>query len=297
MNLATLLMILLASLCSALLYVILKYFERFKVYNLHGLTANYITASALSYLNYAAGPMAGKSDPTDFILYALLIGVLFISVFYIAALTAQKSGVAVTSIAGKMSMVIPIIAGLWLYHEQLDMLKSAGILLALVAVYLSSKKENAASGATETGSSAFWIYPVLLFIGSGLVDTSIKISEHFFITDENKPLYLAFLFGSAGLIGILVSLYQRFSKMQKRISARSIAGGVILGIVNYYSLEYLIIVLETPGVSSALAFAIVNVMVVLFSSLFAVLLFREKLSKGNLTGLIIAIASIVLLSA
>lgn len=298
MEAGTLLMIFLAALFSALLYVILKYFQRFNVYNLHGLTVNYITASGLSYLYYTIGPYAGEAQASDFAGYALLIGVLFITVFYIAALTAQKAGVAATSIAGKMSMVIPILAGIWLYSEKLDLLKSTGIIFALLAVYLSSSKPGS-KGDKHKKSSAekqVWIFPVLLFIGSGLVDTSIKLSEHYFITESNKPLFLACLFGSAGAAGIAATLFQRFGPASKKITGTSIAGGIILGTVNYYSLEFLINVLETPGLSSALAFAIVNVVVVLMSTFFAVALFREPLSKSNIAGLILSVITIIILS-
>lgn len=297
MGISTLFMIFLAALFSALLYVILKYFQRFKVYNLHGLTVNYITASGFSYLAYVNGPFAGQANPFDFAHYALLIGILFITVFYTAALTAQKAGVAVTSIAGKMSMVIPILAGLWLYNEKLDILKSSGIVLALLAVYLSSSKSRKSnSGEKDKIEKSVWIFPVLLFIGSGLVDTCIKLSEHYFITETNKPLFLAFLFGSAGLAGIAATVYQLFGPARQKISRSSVAGGIILGTVNYYSLEFLLNVLGTPGLSSALAFAVVNVAVVLMSTFFAVILFREPLSKSNIAGLILSVITIIILS-
>lgn len=297
MDISTILMIFLAALFSALLYVILKYFQRYKVYNLHGLTVNYITASGFSYMAYINGPYAGQANPNDFVQYALLIGILFITVFYTAALTAQKAGVAVTSIAGKMSMVIPILAGLWLYSEKLDLLKSSGIILALLAVYLSSVKvRNKNAVEKSKPDKTVWIFPVLLFIGSGLVDTCIKLSEHYFITETNKPLFLSFLFGSAGVAGIIATLYQRFGPARRKISGASIAGGILLGSVNYYSLEFLLKVLETPGLSSALAFAVVNVAVVLMSTFFAVVLFREPLSKPNIAGLILSVITIIILS-
>ena len=53
-------------------------------------------------------------------------------------LLGSKSGIAITSIAGKMSMVIPIIFGYFLYGDQLTTMRIVGILIALFAVYLSS---------------------------------------------------------------------------------------------------------------------------------------------------------------
>jgi len=55
MSVSLLIIIIIASILSSLLYIILKYFEKFNVNNIHGLTANYVTASLFSFFfNYKA---------------------------------------------------------------------------------------------------------------------------------------------------------------------------------------------------------------------------------------------------
>ena len=285
-----------ASLLSALLYVILKFFQQWKIYNLHGLTFNYITAATFSFFsNYEANSALLPQVP-EFLPFTILIGCLFISVFYIAALTAQKCGIAVTSIAGKMSMVVPIAMSFWLYGDKITVIKIAGILLALTAVVLSSmRKENKTDSTSPSTGKLLWLLPVLLFAGSGVVDSSISISQHYFIDEKNQDVFMAFLFGSAGIIGAIVTTYQYFMK-GVRVEIKSIGAGILLGITNYYSLDFLIRALATDGAESSIVFALCNVFVVLISSLFAIILFKEKLSKANFGGLALAIISILLLS-
>lgn len=285
-----------ASLLSALLYVILKFFQQWKIYNLHGLTFNYITAATFSFFsNYEANSVLLPQVP-EFLPFTILIGCLFISVFYIAALTAQKCGIAVTSIAGKMSMVVPIGMSFWLYGDKITVIKIAGILLALTAVVLSSmRKENKTDSTSPSTGKLLWLLPVLLFAGSGVVDSSISISQHYFIDEKNQDVFMAFLFGSAGIIGAIVTTYQYFRK-GVRVEMKSIGAGILLGITNYYSLDFLIRALATDGAESSIVFALCNVFVVLISSLFAIILFKEKLSKANFGGLALAIISILLLS-
>lgn len=298
MTISVLLNLLIASLLSALLYIILKYFQRWKIYNLHGLTFNYVTASCLSFfLNFTSNKGA-LNTITDFAPFAFLIGMLFIIVFYIAALTAQNSGITVTSIAGKMSMIIPITAGIFLYHDTINFLRIAGILTALAAVILSSYvPSTGVQDDQETQHKKKYIrfLPLLLFIGSGFVDTSIKLSEHYLITPQNQGLFISFLFGSAGIFGLIASV-NTFIKRKIKIELKSVAGGILLGVTNYYSLDFLIGVLATPGIESSLVFAMTNVIVVLFSTFFAIILFREKLSLLNIGGLGLAILSIIILS-
>ena len=62
-----------------------------------------------------------------------MLGVLFIVIFNLMARTSQQLGVSVASVATKMSLVIPVLAGLLLYGEELNFLKVAGIATALVA--------------------------------------------------------------------------------------------------------------------------------------------------------------------
>lgn len=288
--------LLIASLLSALLYVILKYFQKWNIYNLHGLTFNYITASLFSFFSNYEENSALLPQVPDFLPFTILIGCLFISVFYIAALTAQKCGIAVTSIAGKMSMVVPITMSFWLYGDKITTIKVIGILLALTAVVLSSiRKENKSENAPATTSKWLWILPVLLFAGSGVVDSSISISQHYFIDAKNQDIFMAFLFGSAGLIGAIATIYKRY-KDGVRVEIKSIGAGVFLGITNYYSLDFLLRALAAEGAESSVVFALCNVLVVLISSLFAITLFKEKLSKANFGGLALAIISILLLS-
>ena len=296
MTSALLFTIFIAALLSTLLYVILKYFQRWEVYNLHGLTINYLTAASFSFLSNYTSNLQNLHEIPGFISAALVIGMLFIVVFYIAALTAQKSGVAVTSIAGKMSMVIPIIAGVGLYGDKITFVRLCGIAVAITAVVLSSiKKENSDSGTGKRKTSMLWILPVLLFFGSGMVDTCIKISQHYFITEKNQELYLAFLFGSAGFMGLTASIYQYF-RNGISVKLKSIAGGAILGITNFYSLVFLIQALADPGAESSVIFAMSNVMVVLISALFAIFLFKEKLNPMNVAGLLLAVLSIYILT-
>ncbi len=292
MSVSLLIIIIIASLLSALLYIILKYFEKFNVNNIHGLTANYITASLFSFFfNYKTNIQLFPHS-SSYASFALGIGLLFICVFYIAALTAQKSGIAITSIAGKMSMVIPIIFGYFLYGDQLTTMRIVGILIALFAVFLSS---SSSGNTSEEPKKKNWIFPLLLFIGSGLVDTSIKAGQHYYMTEENQYLYFAFLFGSAGIFGITLTTIM-YAKNRIKIKLNSIIAGFILGIANFYSLFFLVKALSDDKAESMLIFSISNVLVVLFSAILGLIIFKEKPHKKNLIGLSLAIVAIIILT-
>jgi len=282
-----------ASFLSAILYVILKYFQVFKINNLQGLTFNYMTASSFAFFSNYEKNVECFNHCESFLHYALGIGLLFITVFYTAALTAQHAGITATSIAGKMSMVIPILFGIWYFGDQLTPVRTLGIFTALAAVLLSTIKKKKKAEEVHHGKLIL-LLPLLLFVGSGFVDTSIKLSEHFIIRPDNQDLFLSYLFGSAGILGGIGSLYNRINKKIK-FEWKNILAGVILGITNYYSLVFLIRFLASPGLESSIGFAMTNVLVVIFSTIMGIFLFKEKLSPINQAGIILAITSIIIL--
>ena len=97
----------LTALLATLLYVILKYFARFKINILHGLTFNYLTAGLCAFCFNADKNIQELGKLNDIIWLCLGIGLLFITSFYLASVSTERYGIAITSIAGKMSMVSP----------------------------------------------------------------------------------------------------------------------------------------------------------------------------------------------
>ena len=221
---------------------------------------------------------------------AFLLGIMFILVFNIMALTSQKNGLSVASVSSKMSVVIAIVFGVWYYNESLSLVKLIGILLALIAVYLSSIK---AKNQITQKNKAF-LYPLLLFFGSGAIDTSLKYVETTYVAEGGVPLFSATIFGCAFILGIIVLLYQKATGTLN-FEFKSILGGVLLGIPNYFSIVYLLKALSTKGMESSTAFTLNNVGIVILSTLFGLFIFKEKLIHKNWLGIVIAVISIILI--
>jgi drug/metabolite transporter (DMT)-like permease len=284
--------LLLSIVFSTLLFVILRLFPRMKVITFNGIVVNYFVAATWSFV--VSGKALREAIPESTLLPVILItGSLFIVVFYITGLTTQRTGVAVAAVASKMSMVIPVAAGLLLYKEELGLLKAVGILLAFPAVYLVSKPTSAPElkrfRMRDLG------LPILLFFGAGIVDTLIKAVQHFYITPENKDIVIMCIFGAAGIIGFIRVCWLT-TRNHKFFTWYDLAGGIALGSCNYLSLLYLIRCLELPGVQSSAVFTVVNTGIVVASALIAALFFKEHFTRPRIIGTLLALASIVVLS-
>ena len=280
----------LSILSSSLIFIIFKGFEPMRVQTLNAIIFNYITACTVGLFLYE-----GKVDPGQIVEASWAwgppaMGVLFICIFNLMAITSQRVGVSVTSVATKMSLAIPVLLGVFLYGDRLSLLQGIGILLALTAVYLASLKE----GGIKIGFKQL-LLPLLVFLGSGVIDASIKYFEHRHLREAEIPLFSAMVFGCAALSG-LVFVGIRSLKKPMKLAPRDVLGGIILGVPNFFSIFFLIRALRWDRFNSAATFTLNNVGVVLFSTLLAIVLFRERLSQKNWGGVVLAVLGIILVA-
>ena len=283
--------LILSVLISSSLYVIFKLFDVFKINTFQAIVVNYIVAFIIGYAYSDVKVSVSAIPQQDWFYGALFLGFLFITIFNVMAITSQRNGLSVASVSGRMAVVIPIIFGIVLYNESITLVKVIGILLALVAVYLTSVKSN--QSKSFEGSSL--ILPIILFLGSGAIDTLLKYTELNFVPDESISIFSAYIFGIAFVFGILFLVYQILMKKEK-FEMKSIFGGIALGIPNYFSIEFLIRALKIKGIESSVLFTINNVSIVLLTTLFGLFLFKEKLENKNWIGVLLAVISIILIT-
>lgn len=224
------------------------------------------------------------------------MGVLFVSIFNVIGLTAQKVGVAVASVANKLSLIIPVVLSVYLYGESVRGWKLVGVVLALAAVVLTCYKGRQQEQKMEP-SARKWEYalPFILFIGSGLLDGLINHVQKQYVTEENNNAYLISGFFSAATIGSTLLLIQ-YARKKQVFHFRNLLAGVLIGIPNYFSIWCLVRFLKQSPWESSASIPVNNMGIVLFSSVVAWLLFRERLSKINWMGIVLSLAAIYLIA-
>lgn len=277
--------LILSILCSSAIFVVFKLFTRYKVHNLSAVVFNYFTAFTLGFAQYHFSNYDHAID-FSFLPKALILGVLFITLFLMMVMSTQKNGAGTTSAVVKMSIVIPVISGIWIYNEVFSWVHAAGLLLALFSIYLL------VSGGKDTRTK--WnVILFILFIGSGILDTLLKFAEQYWIKPNPVELFSAFIFLSAGFIG---TLYLVYTKAIKQLKWKDVAFGIALGIPNYGSIYFLIKALELSDLPSARLFPINNIGVVLLSLALGIVFFKERLTAIRWIAIAGSVVSIILIS-
>jgi uncharacterized membrane protein len=119
--------------------------------------------------------------------------------------------------------------------------------------------------------------------------------QHTHLKESEVALFSATTFLSAFLFGVVLSVI-KFIKGNFKLEGKNILGGICLGIPNYFSLFFLIRALQNKNFESASIFTLINIGVILLSSLFGILLFKEKLIKQNYLGITLAIIAVILVT-
>lgn len=280
--------LILCILSSSSIYVIFRIAKNYNC-KLHTLiTINYLAASLLGIILFK--PFAGFTTPQlpHWFPYAILLGVLFIAMFFLIGHSSQKAGITVTTLANKLSLVFPVAFSLIYFNEQISTLKYIGLVSAVVAVALTVYKKE----ITRT-NLIFIVLPLSIFFGSGLIDSVVKYVQAIKISENESSFYTISVFLVAFLCGIIITIFKRDKTMKFNIY--TVILGILLGIVNFGSLYFIIEALNRSGLESSLVFALNNMAVVAFTAVLGTLLFKEKLNKINFAGVILALVSLYFL--
>ncbi|MBS1650443.1 MAG: EamA family transporter [Bacteroidetes bacterium] len=289
--------ILLTVLTSVFLLILFKLFERYSINSLVAIIVNYFSAGITGILFLNEPYSLSNSIQSNWFCVALPMGLLFIVVFYLIALTAQKINISTASVANKMSVIMPVLYAVIVLNQALNRIKILGILLALSAVFFVSKTKNKIGKKPHT----LWYLPIVVFFGSGLIDVLITIVNAYYINNNKiesaffsiSTFFVALFFGSAFLI-ILIILKK--IKLNEVFKVKNLLGGIALGIPNFFSIYFIFKSLESNILNNTQLFPILNVSNVLLSACVGFFMFKEKLSLLNHIGILIAILSIILLS-
>ena len=274
---------------SSALMVIFKLFGRFKVEIFPAIVFNYLTCFVLGNLflgqdNLFSNPVWNQ----PWLPRIAVLGFFFISAFYLMGLSTRNAGAGATSVAAKMSVVLPAAYSIVFLKEPVFLWQLLGMALSLLCVYLMKPD----GGKTTGNNSALWVL-ILVFIGSGLVDTGLNIVKSHYGQVINDYKLSTIVFGSAGIIGLFILLF--FYK-GKKPEFKEMAGGMVLGTVNYLSLLAMFGGIGHYKGSTAWFFAVNNIGVVALSTLVSVLFFQENIDKKGYLGLALSVLAIILMN-
>ena len=289
--------LILARVFSTGVFVAMRLFERFGLDNHQALMWNYVFAAGTGFLicKHFETPVQLVNEPWFGL--SILTGFWFIFTYLLMTASTQRSGVTVTSLSSKLSVVLPTLAGVVLFGEKLGVVATTGIVLALVALVLvvgGGKGDAINRVSTGKGKQRFLIalLPVFIFLGTGTGDILMKLTEQQ-NKGDNMGFMIAFIYFIAMLFGILLVAYELI-RGKSKWQWKSAFGGIGLGVINFFSTFSVYHAMRC--FDNVVLFPIYNIGVVSLTALTGWLLFKEKLTWKNYLGLAIAIIAVILIT-
>ncbi len=257
---------------------------------------NYFVASVLGLLINTDRVPVSDILTSPWIPVSIIIGFLFIIMFFIVARSSEKAGISITTVASKLSVVFPIAFSICIDpSDKLNAIKGLAVISALTGVFLTVYKPGKTSSERKT-----MLIPLLLFIGMGIVDSLVKFAQHTYVHNENTALFSAVLFFMAFLTGLAIMPFRKKGVREFR-KGKVWSWGILLGIVNFGSIFMMVSALNYVGtggtrIDSSIIFGANNIGIVSLSVLSGLLVFKEKLHAINWIGTGISVLAIILFS-
>ncbi len=277
--------ILLSVLSASSLFIVFKQFDRFDVDRFTAVLFNYLFAGFTGLIFFDV-QVTTVLECQNCLIFTFSLGFIFVTLFNLLAFVTSKNGASTSVLANKMAFVIPVLLSVFVFGEALNWQLIIALLIGLTGLYLAVKP----SVEQKNKNSLFW--PFILFIGSGLLDFLLKIGERYVLSDWSSSMLTVAIFASAFIWGIF------YGVLKKKIvfTKKNLLWSAILGIPNFFSIYFLFKALSAFSEQSVILFPINNVGIILCTTLLAIVLFREKLSKLNLMGLFFCVLSIAILA-
>ena len=282
---------------STLLFSCFRLFPKYGVRLEEAVVVNYMVAGTLAVA--MAGPSHAwerMDEPST--AAGVAMGLIFLYMFKKIGECTQKMGLGVVAIATKMSMVLPMMVFMFLDpNDPWTWQKTLAVGLAFPAVRLASDAGKAPLESDPDGvsKSSNLILPAIVFFGSGLIDLGFgwfSSVEHM-TGDADRLTFAAVPFTVAALMGLSRCAFLPGSK--PIWNRATVIGGVLLGVINVGSLFFLLSAYQAMPFPRSAIVPVNNLGIVLATALAGIAFFKERPTRKNLIGWLLAMAALVLL--
>jgi hypothetical protein len=286
--------LILAILTATAIFAGFRAFPRWGADTFQVIVINYAVAAGMGWWLAGGWPTFVLAWGDAWLYTAIAVGSLFLYLFHLMARSAQVNGLTVTTVAAKLSMVLPVLVFLiGDSSDELSWTKTTALLCSLPAVVLASWK------ADEPFKLQDARMPLIIFFGGGMIDLMFgwfSGPEHMRLP-EFRYLFTAIPFTIALLIGLMILAMKRAKKSPESPTKRWVTwtSGLVLGFINFGSLYFLLQAYSDVPLDRSAITPLINLGVVLSSALLARTAFKEQLSRRNALGLALGCTAMALL--
>jgi len=211
----------------------------------------------------------------------------------LSGFSTQKNGMAPTSLANNISLVIPVLINLFILKTggEINLSIALGLVFSFAAIYFCSPQLTSADGVKPV----VWLL-LAVFIAYGLTNTlfSYLNSSLTYFVGGTLPFIMMILIGS--MLSSTIVLIWKSVNGTLNWNRNSVLAAIPLGLPNFFSFYFLLKALDAYQNNAAVVLTMYNLSVILLSALTAYVFFKERLTNRQWIGLGIGCVGIALLN-
>ena len=229
--------------------------------------------------------------------FTLILGILMGAVNVVNIYTNMKAismgPFSYTTVIINLSTIVTALSGLFFFGESISKVQLCGIALMTVCIFLSTEKKE--DEAAKKANLIWLIFTLIATITSGATGVIQKTHQTSEFANE-IPAILMICFG----ISIVFSLVMAF--IQKDRKEIKIQGNVskifLMPIISgaFFAFPHSINIFLSGKMPTVIFFPLINFLPMVLTMVMGIILFKEKLTKKQWTGIAFGIASMILVS-
>mgnify|MGYP004646162003 FL=1 len=222
---------------------------------------------------------------------ATISGIMLVGSMYCDIFAMQSGTVALTSLFGTAGIIVPCVAGVFLFGQPIRGLQWLGLLLFFVSAYLMITSSKKVFGT-------FTLKTFFLLVGSLLFNGFVMLTQQMFtayIKGGDVSVFSFFMFGISGIL-LLVStpLMSKVSgdkveKLPKKLVLYGIVLAAAVFIINQLA------TLATGFVPPIILFTFINGGGMVIAAVVAAVMFNEKLTFQSTAGIVLGVISMIMI--
>ena len=240
--------------------------------------------------------IAGNGFKCDLltVLISTFSGIMLVLSSAFGMLVLRSGTVALSSLFGTAGLIVPCIAGIFLFNAPMSWGQWLGVAIFFVAAYLMITSSSKIA-------CKFTLKTFLLLLGVMFTNGFTMIAQQMFTFYVPEGDVSVFSFLSFGIVGIFMIIMAIITSARSEHTEEDKLTPSIMGMAVVLAAAVFIInqlaTLSTAFVSPVVLFTFINGGSTIIAAIVAAVCFREKLTVRSVLGIIIGVASMVIIKA
>jgi len=270
-------------LLSSLFLLLIRWLQHRPVDVLSVGAINYIVGAVGALLMFLLGASRAYSVPSCAL--GAINGVAYFVSFFLLLSTMRWKGAALAAVLSRLSILVPVLCGILIWHERPSSLQSVGIALACVSLTLVGRGR-----LTFRVGDLPWYAPLHMaafFLIAGSSRLAQEAHSHM-AGSEEEPAFLLALFGVSAVASAAMLLAR--GKLPQRAE---LVFGTVIGLANVGQTYFILKALE--AYAGYVVFPVVSAGGLVLTAFVAAFLLDEKLTLRSYVGIAVAVIALTLL--